>query len=404
MEGRSLTEPHRSADRTPAMAFAPGLAASEAALHDSAAALAGTADFGPPDYLDGLRLLLRSYDEEARLTQLGRFAARAQLVNDLAGRAISEAGWRSRPDHARVGIARPIFILGLPRTGTSALHQLLLRDPGAQGLEPWLAQAPLPRPPRAAWPDHPHYRRCDEALRAQYAAAPELRALHEMSADAADECWRLLHQSFASVTFECTARVPSYARWCAAADFRPAYARYRRNLQLIGLGDPARRWVLKDASHLFAPDALVEQFPDACLVQTHRDPARAIPSVCSLNAGFRRGLEEQPDDVALGREQLELWERGLGRTLAFRWRRPDLRWIDVHFAELAADPVGTARRVLGVCGLDPGDVAPLADWSRANPRGRHGGHRYAAERFGLDAAALRERFADYVGAFAIDPE
>jgi hypothetical protein len=386
------------------MTLAPGFAASEDALHAEAARLAGAADFGADEYRPGLRALLRSDDEDARLSELGRAAARLQLVTDLAGRAFSELGWRARPDHAAVPIERPIFILGLPRTGTSALHQLLLRHPDTQGLEPWLAQAPMPRPLREAWSGEPRYQRCDAALRAQYAAAPELAALHEMSADVPDECWRLLHQSFASVTFECTARVTGYARWLASTDFRPAYARYRRNLQLIGADAGPRRWVLKDASHLFAPEALIDSFPDACLVQTHRDPLRSIPSVCSLNAGFRQGLEQWADDAALGREQLALWERGLLRTLEFRRRRPELRWLDVPFAELSADPVGTARRVLEACDLEPGDVRELESWARANPRGRHGGHHYAAERFALDPAELRERFADYVASFGIAPE
>jgi Sulfotransferase family len=262
----------------------------------------------------------------------------------------------------------------------------------------------MPRPPRDAWASEPRFQRCDQALRAQYAAAPELRGMHEMSAETADECWRLLHQNFASVTFECTARVPGYSRWCAGANLRPAYARYRRNLQLIGADAGARRWVLKDASHLFALDDLVEQFPDACLVQTHRDPLRVIPSVCSLNAGFRRGLERTPDDAALGREQLELWERGIGRTLEFRRRRPDVRCLDVHFAELAADPVGTAQRVLAECGLESAGERELRDWSSANPQGRHGGHRYSAEQFALDPGELRERFADYVATFGVEPE
>jgi hypothetical protein len=386
------------------MGFAPGFTSSEPALHEAAAALAGSADFGADDYREGLRALLRSYDEEARLSGPGRFAVWTQLVNDLAGRAHSEQGWRRRPDHAGVPIARPVFILGLPRTGTSALHQLLLRHPGTQGLELWLAQSPGPRPPRDAWGGDPRFRRCDAALRAQYAAAPELRGIHEMSADSADECWRLLHQSFASVTFECTARVPGYSRWLASADLGPAYARYRRNLQLIGADARERRWVLKDASHLFAPEALLEQFPDACIVQTHRDPLRVIPSVCSLNAGFRRGLEQAPDDAALGREQLELWARGLARTLVFRRRRPDVRCIDVQFRELAADPVGSARRILGACGLEIDDDRELRAWASQNPIGRHGGHRYSAEQFGLDPGELSERFGDYVASFGVERE
>jgi len=126
--------------------------------------------------------------------------------------------------------------------------------------------------------------------------------------------------------------------------------------------------------------------------------------VCSLNASFRRGLERQPDDLALGREQLALWERGLNRALAFRRAHPELRWVDVQFRELAADPVGTALRVLESCGLAPGEDAPLRAWSDANPRGRHGGHVYAASQFGLDPGEIRERFSDYVEGCSVEAE
>jgi hypothetical protein len=378
---------------------------SEDALHAAAAQLAGSDDFGPPDYLEGLRVLLQALDEQAGLSDLGRRAAWQQLVGDLAGRAFSETGWQAHPQHTSVRIERPLFIIGLPRTGTTALQALLAADPRHQALELWLGESPMPRPPRTRWPDEPQFQRCDATHRAQYEAAPELLAMHEMHADKADECWHLLHQSFASVTYECTARIPSYSRWWASCDMRAAYVRYRRNLQLIGSTSPDARWVLKDASHLFAVDALLQSFPDACIVQTHRDPVKLIPSVCSLNAGFRRGLETRPDDAALGREQLELWARGIERSIDARSRHASAQFLDVHFQELLADPVATAERILVHFGATPGPAerAALRAWHADHAAGRHGAHAYSAEQFGLSETAIRERFADYVETFGVVP-
>lgn len=242
----------------------------EQSLREFAVALAGVDDFGDIEFEEGLRVLLRSLDDDAELSANGRQMLAGMVVTALAGRLLAEAALQANPEHRGVDLGAPLVIIGLPRTGTTALQGMLCADPAHQGLELWLAQNPRPRPPRAAWDAAPGYQRC-VAMLAQMPAS--MRAIHEMQADAPDECWNLLRQSFASVTFECAAGVSGYSAWWAAHDMRPAYRRWANNLRLIGMNHTDRVWVLKDPSHLFAADALLEAVPEARIVMTHRDPA-----------------------------------------------------------------------------------------------------------------------------------
>ena len=371
----------------------------EDALHEAARAATGLVDFGSDGYREGLRRLLHSWDADAELSPEGRAAAFEVASAALAGRLHSQAAWKRHPECLAHQIRRPLFVIGLARTGTTALHHLLGRDPAVQGLELWLLPAPRPRPPRASWERDPQYRACADALAARFAAQPGLRAIHEMAADAPDECWRLFHQSFTSVTFECVAHVASYTHWWLDCDMRPAYARHRDHLKLIGGHEAGRRWVLKDPSHLFHLDALLEAFPDACFVWTHRDPVRAVPSTCSLNMAFRLG-DRVPDPALHGRTQLELWGRGVDRTLAAR-RRLGSRFLDVLQREIAEDPLGVVRRIAAHFGFEVSDeaLAAMRRFRDANPRGRHGEHAYRPEDYGLTPGRIRDRFAEYLEAY-----
>jgi len=260
-------------------------------LHAAASQVTGLEDFGPHDYGDGLAELIASYERDADLTPRGEKVARAMLRGALAARLLSEAGWRAHPEHAQVSVGRPLFVTGLPRTGTTALHRLLTADPAHQGLELWLAEAPQPRPPRDTWDANPVFRYIQAGCERHHVEHPEFMGVHYMAADQVEECWQLLRQSMRSISWECLAHLPSYSAWLAGQDWTGAYRRHRRNLQLIGLGD-GRRWVLKNPSHLFALDALLAVYPDALIVQTHRAPEVAIASVCSLAAQATAGWSD----------------------------------------------------------------------------------------------------------------
>jgi Sulfotransferase family len=365
-------------------------------LQDLAARATGLSDFGPDDFSDGLTVLLDSYEREAGLTERGVRVTRAMLRGALTARLASEAAWRAHPGHAQVEITRPLFVTGLPRTGTTALHRLLVADPAHQGLEMWLAEVPQPRPPRAGWADDPVFRYIQAGCEKHHVAHPEFMGVHYMAADQVEECWQLLRQSMRSISWECLAHLPSYSAWLSTRDWTEPYRRHRRNLQLIGLPDAGKRWVLKNPSHLFALDALLAAYPDAMIIQTHRDPGTAIASVCSLAAQATAGWSEVFTGDVIGRDQLELWASGLERFRGERARHDQGRFFDVRYEDLTADPVGTAEAAYAHFGLPFTGAAADAMRGLAADGGAAGvrpAHRYTLRDFGLTEADVGARFS-----------
>ncbi|HXZ64483.1 MAG TPA: sulfotransferase [Streptosporangiaceae bacterium] len=365
-------------------------------LHESAARITGLADFGADDYRDGLAVLLESYARDAALTPLGQKVARAGLRGALAARLVAEAGWAAHPEHAGVPIVRPIFVTGLPRSGTTALHRLLTADPAHQGLELWLAEVPQPRPPRDTWASNPVFQRIQAGYARHHVEHPEFMGVHYIAADTVEECWQLLRQTMRSVAFECLAHLPTYSTWLAGQDWTGPYRRHRRLLQLIGLPDADRRWVLKNPSHLFALDGLLAAYPDALVIQTHREPVAVIGSMCSLAAQATGGWSDAFVNRTIGADQLELWARGLAEFAAARARYDPARFLDVDYVDFTADPVGTVESAYAHFGLPYSGAA--ADAVRALHAQAWGGparpaHQYALADFGLAAGQVDERFA-----------
>ncbi|MBA0128202.1 sulfotransferase [Haloechinothrix sp. YIM 98757] len=366
-------------------------------LHESAMRLTGLDDFGTDDYTDGLRVLLDSYARDARLTPRGNKIKRSFLRGALVARLLAEQAWKQYPEHADVRIERPIFVTGLPRTGTTALHRLLTADPANQGLELWLAEMPQPRPPRETWDDNPIFQQIQAGCEQHHIEHPEFMGLHYVSADMVEECWQLLRQSLRSLSYECLAHVPTYSAWLAEQDWTPAYQRHRRNLQLIGLPDAHRRWVLKNPSHLFSLDALMATYPDALVIQTHRSPRTAIASVCSLAAHATEGWSERFTGDVIGRDQLELWSRGLRRFTAERAKHDPAQFCDVAYEDFVADPVGTVEGIYTHFGLEMSQRArdAMLRMQRESTSGaRKPAHRYALADFGLTGEDVDARFAE----------
>jgi len=368
-------------------------------LHAAAIKITGLADFGAGDYRDGLAVLLDSYARDAGLTAKGTRVTRALLRGALVARLLSEAAWAQHPEYADVGIERPVFVTGLPRTGTTALHRLLTADPANQGLEVWLTQAPQPRPPRETWASNPVFQYIQAGFERHHVSYPEFMAVHYMAADQVEECWQLLRQSMRSISYECLAHLPGYSSWLAGQDWTAAYRRHRRNLQLIGLPDAGRRWVLKNPSHLFALGALLRVYPDALVIQTHRAPREAIASVCSLAAQVSAGWSTTFGGEVIGRDQLETWARGLDCFTAVRAARDPAQFYDVAYDEFVADPIGTVEAVYGYFGLTLTDraAAAMRGLREQSAGAARPAHRYALADFGLTGEQVDERFQ---GAYA----
>ncbi len=331
-------------------------------LHASATKACGLDDFGSDDdnYREALGVLLESYRREADFTELGSKMSRFFLRNALVARLLSEAAWKQHPQHADVKIERPIFVTGLPRTGTTALHRLLSADPRHQGLELWLAEFPQPRPPRETWSDNPVFQQLDAQFTKAHNENPDYTGLHYMTADEVEECWQLLRQSLHSVSYETLAHVPTYARWLAEQDWTKPYQRHRRNLQLIGLNDAEKRWVLKNPSHLFALDALFATYPDALVIQCHRPAETIMASMCSLAQHTTAGWSNTFVGETIGKDSLETWSRGLELFNAERAKHDPAQFYDMDYFDFIADPVRETEAIYRHFGIDLTDAARQA--------------------------------------------
>lgn len=362
----------------------------------AAARTTGLSDFGGTAHEEGLRLLVEDLAENGGLTPAGNYMQRSMVKSALVARLLSEHGFAEHPEYAAVPVERPIFVCGLPRTGTTALHRLLTADPAHQGLELWLTEVPQPRPPRETWAENPIYQALDAAYAEHHIDNPEFMGIHYMDAASVEECWRILRQSGKSIGFESLAHVPAYSAWLAGQDWTDAYQRHRQNLQLIGLNDTDRRWVLKNPSHLVGLDAIMAVYPDALVVRTKRDPVVAIASACSLSAEATQGWSEVFVGATIGRTQLDMLAGAMERFEAERAAYPPEQFVDVEYADFVADPVATTRGIYDAFGLDWTD-AVSGEVGRIDAESRSGGkrpqHRYDLADYGLTAEEVRARFA-----------
>jgi hypothetical protein len=374
----------------------------EKALHEAATSITGLSDFGPERYLEGLRVLLNAMDDSPRFSEDGRQFAFRELVLALIARLHTEQGWKDRPGCLATEIRRPLIITGLPRSCTTTLQRLLSVDPQFQGLDSWLAQAPMVRPPREQWASMPEYHRCVDRLNAWFEAVPQFRARHDMAADDVDECIEVLRQDFITNRFGCNFDVPRYDEWWLAQDEGPSYRRYADVLRLIGADEPDQRWLLKNPGHIYQIDALLEVFPDACIIYTHRDPLQAIPSVASViwtAHQVAEGAAARPE--VCGPREIAVWSRGTAPMMRARERRPD-QFHDVQHRDFVADPLAVVHGVYERFGLalTPEVEDEMRAWVRDNPLGKRGEHRYTLAEYGLSEEAVRESFQDYIDAYA----
>ena len=366
-------------------------------LLESASRLVGLDDFGPDDdnYREGLAVLLESYQRDADLTPFGSKICRVYLRGALAARLLAQQGWKHRPQYREIPVERPIFVTGLPRTGTTALHRLLSADPQHQGVQMWLAEFPQPRPPRETWEANPVFAGLNAQFERHHVENPEFMGLHFMSADEVEECWQLLRQSLHAVAYQTLAHLPTYAQWLAKEDWTPAYRRYRRNLQLIGLNDAGNRWVLKNPSHLHALDALMATFPDALVVQCHRPAETIMASMCSLAEAATQGWSNAYVGATIGADSLDTWSRGLERFNTERAKHDPAQFRDVDYSDFVKDPIGTVEGIYRCFGLELTESASKAmheihTESKKGPRAPK--HTYSLEDYGLTADRVKERF------------
>jgi len=359
-------------------------------------------DFGSPDVRPGLAVLLETY-ERAGLRPGGRKRTHARIVQLLASRLKIEKAFRDHPEIRTRRIERPVYLTGLPRTGTSALFNLLAIDPAARPLLTWEGMFPDPLGyPLATGEEDPRL----VALRAYYdrqrAKDPDFDKIHYVDADRPEECVLLLAHTFCDVQIGIEPLMSPYREWFEAQDLRPSYAYYRDLLKLLDWQRPGQRWLLKSPAHLWALDVLVELFPDCCIVQTHRDPLEILASYCSM-MGALMSIRETVDKAELGRAVLDHLSTALTRGMRARDAANPSRFIDVDYRSFLREPLATVKKIYARFDLPL--VSSVAEVMRAhiasNPQSKHGRHAYSLTDYGLDEKAVRERFADYTSRFCL---
>jgi hypothetical protein len=380
----------------------------QASLLARATAATGLTDFGDEAFREPLGRLLDALEREAALTLLGRIIARADLVRLLENRLRMTEEGRRHPEIAAGAIRAPMFIVGLPRTGTTILHELLAQDPANRVPMTWEVMHPWPPPERESYETDPRIARVEQHFAGVDRLLPGFKAMHPMGAQLPQECVALTAHDFASMVFSTTHRIPGYQAWLERADMGWVYASHRRQLQYLQWRCPAERWVLKSPGHLWALDALVAEYPDAQIIQTHRDPLKVLASLTSLVTLLRSMASDRVDPFAIGIEWSARLAAGLERTMAVRERGlpREAQVFDLHFADLMRDEIGTVRRLYAHFGLALGAEAEsrmrrfLAD----DPRDKHGAHHYTLAAAGLDPGLERRRYSAYQAHFAIASE
>jgi len=374
-----------------------------ASLIEAAHQETGLGDFGPDRFRAGLRTLTESLERESRLNPLGRAAARREFIALLANRLRVLDHRKRNPQVAAEEIHRPLFVIGMARTGTTLLFGLLAQDPAHRSPMTWEVAMPCPPPETATYYSDPRIEEVEQRFKAMKRAVPGWDAIHPVSARLPQECLFIHAMDFHSMQFEAMYNVPSYEHWLELQDMRPTYRFQRDFLQHLQSRCPGDRWVLKSPAHLIALDALLEVFPDALIVQTHRDPLEVIGSAASLHCTLRAASCDGIDPHAVGRDQFDFWSRVLDRAIAVRDRSAGnaSRFFDVQYEDLLSDPMGCVGRIYSHFGMDLTDEADarMRKFMAENGREKHGVHRYTLEMFGIDPAEAFDRFAVYCRRF-----
>jgi len=395
-------------NRMPQQFEIPDVSLEENSLLAEAEQRAGSSDWGDRTFMQALQVLLDCIDREAALSHLGRFLNWRNITRVLTNRLLL-VKLRSKPDYAKKETCqKPIFIFGLPRTGTTLLHNLLIQDPGVHYLRLCDGMYPVPPPHPHTWNDEtdPRIEKARQYTTNAFAMHPELRTVHDMDATGPEECLWLFEHQFMDPIFAVRMHIPSYSDWLLQIDHADSYAEYHALLNLLAMNFPGRRWVLKAPRHIYFIEALLHEFPDACIVWTHRDPVKVIPSMASLSYLYRKPFSENPDPRRAGAFQLYNTSTGLSRGLAARDHADASHFYDVHYHQFLGDPLREIRKMYEFFDLSfPAEMGnAIRQWHDQNPQHKHGKHAYSPEDFGLDRNQIRKEFSDYISLFNISPE
>ncbi|MEM8659434.1 MAG: sulfotransferase [Pseudomonadota bacterium] len=376
-------------------------------LIEDARAETGLADFRGEDYLEPLTRLVGALNNEAKLNEFGLLRARMTIHSGLCSRLKIADYLKAHPQVFDEQINKPVFIVGLPRTGTTALHHMLNQDTDNLTLRLWSAQNPVPPPETASYNTDPRIAMQREGVALTETFLPGFMATHLLEAEEPDECYMLLNRNFMSVEYSAVFHIPSYADWLYAnLCTRDSYWWHKVQLQLLQFKHHGR-WVLKAPFHQLGLKEILKYYPDAIIVQTHRAPMTIVASGCSFSEILRKSASDHVDREQIGRDWMDML-RIYTRTfeadrLELEPQYPD-QFLDLYHDEFVADPWPCIDKIYQLVGspLSAEGKAAMHTWLADHPRGKHGKHEYELGDYGISRAQVEDVFADYCERYTLE--
>jgi hypothetical protein len=369
----------------------------------------GLTELGPGQFVEGLDRFVESLNRDARLNDVGRFIAEERILLHVNNRLQYVRDRRRYPEIAQVEVVKPVFIVGLPRTGTTILHDILNQDPGNRAPLTWELMFPSPPPEASVGDDDRRVAVCQATIPSGDVQSTMFKAMHPMGATLSQECVVMMGETMCTPLFHNQLRVPTYQDWVDTdADWSAVYEFHRMQLQHLWWRKPADRWMLKTGAHMWGLEQLLETYPDARIVFTHRDPVKSLTSYASLTALVRSRGSDEVDPFEIATDWSARLKTMLERTMTVRSTReyPDAVFYDMYFSDFVAGQFDEIEKIYDA--LDLPMSAHGADAMRKyiadHPKGKDGIHRYRPEEYGVDPATVRRDFATYIERFGLEPE
>ncbi len=365
----------------------------------------GLSDFGNTSFLEPLGIIIKSLNASQNLHPFGRFFARQTIINSLCNRLYIENEWSRHPDLKNISITGNLIILGLPRTGTSYLFNLLSCDSNHRCLTNWEAMHPvIPEGKVPFIKRHtPQARRRSSAIEicAQQYLSPSLSTIHEYRVDGPEECTRLFFNEFACQAFDMLFDIPEYRRWLDGYDYLPAIRYHMRQLKLLTKRGSAERWVLKSPYHLPAIDALLNVYPETTIINIHRDPLEVVPSFCSLTAAYRGICNNKLNEKEIGKQAMDFINLSLVRVKTARKKHDSNRFLDVYYTDLVNNPIEVVKNIYKHLGIQVSHETEIRMKAEVNASAKRKGktHHYSLQQFGLEREDILDRFGQYIDSF-----
>ena len=365
---------------------------------DQAKSETGLSDLGEPLFSEGLNRLIDSINNEANLNEIGIQAQPIRIQGLLSNRLRFEEDLKKFPEILDQQIIAPIVIVGLPRTGSTMTHRLLASDPNHTAMLWWEGRYPALLPDEKRGDIEARMELGKAEVDAVVAASPEALDIHPWDYKGADEEILLLEHNFLSTVPESFMALPSYSKWIEEQDHTLAYEDLKKFIQYLQWQNPGRekkRWVLKSPHHLGFIDKMISVFPDAKIIQTHRDPIKTVPSFCSMCANLFEPLTTNFDKVFIGKHWSNKLTRALNHCMNISEQHPD-NFLDLEFLNMIKDPIDEMKKIYEFIGESFGEKTEVAmeAWREENKH-EMGAHKYSLEEYDLTESQINNNFAKY---------